>query len=564
MRLHSAFIGETTDPHAGDRRRVEEPRHPAGPGRRLPGRDRAAAASRTRRRWVAPCGPPRPSRAGPGATFTPVSPPPTSARRVAPDSGIKSDLRGPHQRSFTTDIKELLAETRRLTGDKETSMSKPAFPGIEPIRYQPDARPNALAFRYYDKDKKVRGKRMEDHLRMAVCYWHTFVWNGFDVFGAGTFGRAVAPRGRRRGAGAGEGRRRVRDVRASWASPFFCFHDRDVAPEGETLAETQRQPRPDRRRPRGGACRRPGVKLLWGTANLFSHPRYMARRGHQPGPGRVRLRRGAGEEGAGGRPSELGGANYVLWGGREGYETLLNTDMKRELDQLGRFLHLVVDYKQKIGFKGTFLIEPKPQEPTKHQYDFDVGDGATRFLQRYGLEPRTSSSTSRRTTPRWPATASSTRSPTRCAHGIFGSIDMNRGDPQLGWDTDQFPQRHRRAVAGRRAHPRGGRLHDRRLQLRRQGPPPEHRAGRPVPRPHRRHGQPGARAADRRQDADRRQAAGVRRRALRRLEREARQGHPRRQAVAGRLSERALADKLDPKPRSGRQEMLENLVNRYL
>ena len=233
-------------------------------------------------------------------------------------------------------------------------MSKPAFPGIEPIRYQPDAPANALAFRYYDKDKKVRGKRMEDHLRMAVCYWHTFVWNGFDVFGAGTFGRQWHREGdavelaKEKAAAAFE-------LFSKLGVPFFCFHDRDVAPEGKSLAETN-DILDKLTDVLEAGMKQTGVKLLWGTANLFSHPRYMGGAATNPDP-EVFTYAAAQVKKALDVTKRLGGENYVLWGGREGYETLLNTDMKKEVDQLGRFMNLVVDYKHKIGFKGPLLIE---------------------------------------------------------------------------------------------------------------------------------------------------------------------------------------------------------------
>src|SRR6476661_4327858 len=313
-------------------------------------------------------------------------------------------------------------------------MSKPAFPGIEPIRYQPDAPPGALAFRYYDKDKTVRGKRMEDHLRMAVCYWHTFVWNGFDVFGAGTFGRPWHREGVDAVELAKEKAAVAFELFGKLGVPFFCFHDRDVAPEGKSLAETndildkitdvlEAQ------------MKQTGTKLLWGTANLFSHPRYMGGAATNPDP-EVFTYAAAQVKKALEITKRLGGENYVLWGGREGYETLLNTDMKRELDQLGRFLNLVVEYKHKIDFKGTILIEPKPQEPTKHQYDYDVAT-VFGFLKNYGLEKEVKVNIEQNHailaghTFEHEITLAS-------ALGIFGSIDLNRGDYQSGWDTDQF------------------------------------------------------------------------------------------------------------------------------
>src|SRR6476620_8789647 len=313
-------------------------------------------------------------------------------------------------------------------------MSKPAFPGIEPIRYQPDAPANALAFRYYDKDKKVRGKRMEDHLRMAVCYWHTFVWNGFDVFGAGTFGRPWHREGADAVELAQEKAAAAFELFSKLGAPFFCFHDRDVAPEGKSLAETndildkitdvlEAQ------------MKQTGVKLLWGTANLFSHPRYMGGAATNPDP-EVFTFAAAQVKKALEITQRLGGANYVLWGGREGYETLLNTDMKREMDQLGRFMNLVVEHKHKIGFKGPLLIEPKPREPTKHQYDFDVAT-CYGFLERYDLLNDVKLNIEQNHAI---LAGHSFHHEVALAEalGIFGSLDINRGDDLLGWDTDQF------------------------------------------------------------------------------------------------------------------------------
>ena len=263
-------------------------------------------------------------------------------------------------------------------------MSKPAFPGIEPIRYQPDAPANALAFRYYDKDKKVRGKRMEDHLRMAVCYWHTFVWNGFDVFGAGTFGRPW----HREGATPSSWPRRRRRRRSSCSASWACRSSASTTATWRRRAS--RWPRPTTSSTRSptsleAEMKQTGVKLLWGTANLFSHPRFMGGAATNPDP-EVFTFAAAQVKKALEVTQRLGGANYVLWGGREGYETLLNTDMKRELDQLGRFMNLVVEHKHKIGFKGPLLIEPKPREPTKHQYDYDTAT-VHAFFQKYGLKP---------------------------------------------------------------------------------------------------------------------------------------------------------------------------------
>ena len=309
------------------------------------------------------------------------------------------------------------------------------FSAIEPIRYAgPDATA-PLAYRYYDKDRVVRGKRMEDHLRMAVCYWHTFASDGQDMFGSGTFGRPW------HGSGDGLANAKMKaaaafDFFSRLGAPFYCFHDRDVAPEGATPAETNRllDAMVDEM---AGHMQRTGIKLLWGTANLFSHPRFMAGAATNPDP-EVFAFAAAQVKKALEITQRLGGANYVLWGGREGYETLLNTDMKRELDQMGRFMNLVAEHKHKIGFAGPLLIEPKPREPTKHQYDYDAAAVAG-FFKQYGL----SSSDFRLNIEANHATLAGHTFEHEVAFtiaaGLFGSIDMNRGDTLLGWDTDQFP-----------------------------------------------------------------------------------------------------------------------------
>lgn len=310
-------------------------------------------------------------------------------------------------------------------------MSKPFFEGIEPVKYRgPDA--EGLSYRFYDKDRQVLGKRMEDHLRAAVCYWHSFAWPGSDVFGAGTFDRpwfTGAPL---------EAALMKLDAAFEFFGklglPFFTFHDRDVAPEGATLAETNANL--DRVvEAMQKKMQATGVKLLWGTANLFGHPRYMSGAATNPDP-EVFAYAAAQVKKALDTTKLLDGANYVLWGGREGYETLLNTDLKQELDQLGRFLSMVAEYKHKIGFKGTLLIEPKPKEPTKHQYDYDTAT-VYAFLQRYGLDKEykvnieaNHAILSGHSFQHEVAYA--------LAHDIFGSIDINRGDYLLGWDTDQF------------------------------------------------------------------------------------------------------------------------------
>ncbi len=313
-------------------------------------------------------------------------------------------------------------------------MSASYFPELERVPFEGPGTPNPLAYRYSDKDRIVRGRRMEDHLRFAVCYWHTLGWPGSDVFGRGTFARPWFAGGdplalalRKTDA--------AFELFAKLGAPFFTFHDRDVAPECASLAESEQLL--DRVVVRIEArMERTGVRLLWGTANLFDHPRYAAGAATNPDPevfavAACQVRKALETT------QRLRGANYVLWGGREGYETLLNTDLRRELDQLGRFMALVVEHKHRIGFGGPLLIEPKPMEPTKHQYDFDAA-AVYAFLQKFGLEREIKLNIEANH-----ATLASHSFQHELsyalANGILGSIDANRGDPQLGWDTDQFP-----------------------------------------------------------------------------------------------------------------------------
>jgi xylose isomerase len=290
-------------------------------------------------------------------------------------------------------------------------------------------------YRWYKPGKRVLGRRMEDHLRFAVCYWHSFVWPGLDPFGGDTFRRPWHAPG-------GDPMKQARE-KADVAFelfrllrvPFFTFHDRDIAPEGATLRESNLNVR------RIGEVfakkmKKNDVRLLWGTANLFTNRRYMAGAATNPDPEVFAYAAGQ-VKNVLELTHELDGANYVLWGGREGYETLLNTDVRRELDQLGRFLNLVVEHKHKIGFKGTILIEPKPGEPTKHQYDYDTAT-VYGFLERYGLEKEVKVNIEQNHALLAGHTFEHEIAMAQ-ALGIFGSIDMNRGDEQLGWDTDQFP-----------------------------------------------------------------------------------------------------------------------------
>ena len=279
----------------------------------------------------------------------------------------------------------------------------------------------------------VLDRSMEDWLRPAVAYWHSFVANGADPFGAPThvrpwFEGEPLPAALSKADAAFAFLERL-------GLPFFCFHDRDVAPEGATLRDSNAQLDIVLERV-AEHMQRTGIKLLWGTANLFSHPRYMAGAATNPDPEVFAYAAGQVVH-ALDATHRLGGANYVLWGGREGYDTLLNTDLAREDAQLGRFLNLVVEHKHRIGFKGTILIEPKPMEPTKHQYDRDVAT-VYGFLARHGLlgEVKVNIEANHATLA---GHSFEHEIATATALGLLGSVDMNRGDPQNGWDTDQFP-----------------------------------------------------------------------------------------------------------------------------
>ena len=314
-------------------------------------------------------------------------------------------------------------------------MSDEYFEGIPKIRYEGPESENPLAFRCYDPEQKVLGKRMEDQLRPAVCFWHSFCWPGSDVFGEASFARPWLAAG---GDPLAQAEQKL-TVAFEWFEklgvPFFCFHDRDLAPEGKSFRESCANL--DRLLEKTQAhMQRTGVGLLWGTANLFGHPRYAAGAATNPDP-EVFAYAAAQVKHCLEATHRLGGAGYVMWGGREGYETLLNTDLARELEQLGRFMALVVEHKHRIGFSGTLLIEPKPHEPTKHQYDYDVA-AVYAFLQRFDLagEIKLNIEVNHATLA---GHSFQHELAYALANGIFGSVDANRGDPQLGWDTDQFP-----------------------------------------------------------------------------------------------------------------------------
>ena len=430
------------------------------------------------------------------------------------------------------------------------------FGPVQPLAYDPDA--EGPAFRHYDRDEVVMGKRMEDHLRFAVADWHSFGWEGGDPFGGRTFDRPWFP----------ADTMELAEARAEAAfdffrilgAPFFCFHDHDVRPEGDSLTESR-----DRLNRIAdifeAKMAEGGPRLLWGTANLFTNRRYMAGAATNPDPD-VFAYAAATVRDCIDVTHRLGGQNYVLWGGREGYETLLNTDLGQELDHMGRFLSLVVDYKHKIGFKGTILIEPKPQEPTKHQYDYDVAT-VYGFLRRYGLENEVKLNIEQGHAI---LAGHSFEHELALARelGILGSIDMNRNDYQSGWDTDQFPNNvpetalayYEILKAG--GFTTGGTNFD--SKLRRQSLEPEdlvmaHAGAMDVCAR-------GLKAAAKMLEEDRLEAA--------RRGRYAGWNHPEAQAMLAEgatlegIADRAVADGLDPQPVSGRQEILENLVNRYV
>jgi xylose isomerase len=308
------------------------------------------------------------------------------------------------------------------------------FSGVEPIRYAGPATEEEFAYRVYDKDRKVLGRRMEEWLKVAVCYWHSFNWPGADIFGAGTLSRPWLGASITQ-AMAEEKLDAAFDFISRLGVPYFTFHDVDVM----ATATTVKDHNANLRRIEEAMAKKmaaTGIKLLWGTANVFSHPRYASGASTSPNPESFAWA-AAQVRAALETTQRLGGENYVLWGGREGYDSLLNTDLRRELDQYGRFLSMVVDHKHRIGFKGTILIEPKPFEPTKHQYDRDSA-GVFAFLEKYGLtqEVKVNIEVNHATLAGldFEHEVAIAR-----AYGIFGSIDMNRGDPRNGWDTDQFP-----------------------------------------------------------------------------------------------------------------------------
>ena len=429
------------------------------------------------------------------------------------------------------------------------------FGDISQIKYEGAGSTNPMAFHHYNADEVIMGKRMEDHLRFAVAYWHSFAWPGNDPFGGQTFerpwfGDTMA----------------LAKLKADVAfdmfdildAPFFCFHDADMRPEGDTFAQSLSNLE-EMTDYLGAKMESSRTKLLWGTANLFSHRRFMSGASTNPDPD-VFAYSAATVKSCMDATHKLGGQNYVLWGGREGYETLLNTDMGQELDHMGRFLNLVVDYKHKIGFKGQILVEPKPQEPSKHQYDFDAAT-CYGFLQKYGLENEVKLNLEQGHAI-LAGHSFEHEIATAVALGALGSIDMNRNDYQSGWDTDQFPN-NVPEVALAYYHilkdggfTQGGTNFD--AKLRRQSLDPvdliaAHVGGMDICA----RGLKAAAAMI--EDGGLDDALSARYAGWETPEAEA--------MLTGSLqtiSERVLNENINPQPRSGRQEVLENYVNRFV
>lgn len=305
------------------------------------------------------------------------------------------------------------------------------FNGIEKIAYEGKNSTNPLAFKYYNPDEVICGKKMSEHLKFALSWWHTMGGDGTDMFGAGTADKSW---------GAADPMEVAKakvdaafEIMDKLSIEYFCFHDRDIAPEGATLEESNRRldEITDYMKEKMG-----NKKLLWGTANCFNNPRYMHGAGTSPSAD-VFAFAAAQIKKAVECTVKLGGKGYVFWGGREGYETLLNTDMKLEQDNMARLMRMTVDYARSIGFDGDFYIEPKPKEPTKHQYDFDTAT-VLGFLRKYGLDKDFKMNIEANHATLAQHTFQHELRVAR-DNGVFGSIDANQGDPLLGWDTDQFP-----------------------------------------------------------------------------------------------------------------------------
>tara|TARA_R110002167_G_scaffold146841_3_gene338605 strand:- start:51016 stop:52317 length:1302 start_codon:yes stop_codon:yes gene_type:complete len=429
------------------------------------------------------------------------------------------------------------------------------FKDIPQIKFEGAASDNDFAFRHYDAEEVVMGKKMKDHLRFAAAYWHSFAWPGGDPFGGATFQRPWF-------SDTMDAAKMKADVAFEMFQilgvPYYCFHDADMRPEGADFAENTRnlETMVDYLADKQEAT---GVKLLWGTANLFSHRRFMSGAATNPDP-EVFAFSAATIKTCMDATKTLGGENYVLWGGREGYETLLNTDMGRERRQAGAMLQMVVDYKHKTGFKGAILIEPKPQEPTKHQYDFDVAT-VYGFLKDFGLEGEVQVNIEQGHAI---LAGHSFEHELALARelGIFGSIDMNRNDYQSGWDTDQFPNNvpemalafYEVLRAG--GFKTGGTNFD--AKLRRQSLDAEdlilaHVGGMDACAA-------GLKAAAAMLEDGKLEAA----RDARYAGWDTAQGQGLLGSDLESIAAKVRADGINPEPRSGRQERLENLINRYL
>ena len=429
------------------------------------------------------------------------------------------------------------------------------FKGIPQIKFEGPKSDNDFAFRHYDAEEVVMGKKMKDHLRFAAAYWHSFAWPGGDPFGGATFERPWF-------GDTIDAAKMKADVAFEMFQilgvPYYCFHDADMRPEGADFRENTRnlETMVDYLAEKQAAT---GVKLLWGTANLFSHRRFMSGAATNPDPD-VFAFSAATIKTCMDATIKLGGENYVLWGGREGYETLLNTDMGRERCQAGRMLQMVVDYKHKMGFKGAILIEPKPQEPTKHQYDYDVAT-VYGFLKEFGLEAEVQMNIEQGHAI---LAGHSFEHELAMARelGIFGSIDMNRNDYQSGWDTDQFPNNvpemalayYEVLRAG--GFKTGGTNFD--AKLRRQSLDAEdlilaHVGGMDACAA-------GLKAAAAMLDDGKLEAA----RDARYAGWDTADGKGLLSSDLNAITAKVLNDQINPAPRSGRQERLENLVNRYL
>ena len=429
------------------------------------------------------------------------------------------------------------------------------FQGVPQIQYEGLQTDNEFAFRHYNPDEMVMGKSLKEHLRFAVAYWHSFAWEGGDPFGGRTFDRPWF------GSQMAFAKLKA-DVAFEMFDilgvPYFCFHDADMRPEGSNFAENTRNLE-EMVEYFALKIETSQTRLLWGTANLFSHRRFMAGAATNPDPD-VFAYSAATIKSCMDATARLGGENYVLWGGREGYETLLNTDMARERAQAGRMLQMAVEYKHKIGFKGAILIEPKPQEPTKHQYDYDVAT-VYGFLKDFGLEHEVKVNIEQGHAILAGHSFEHELALAR-ALGIFGSIDMNRNDYQSGWDTDQFPNNvpetalayYEVLKAG--GFTTGGTNFD--AKLRRQSIDPKdlilsHVGAMDICAA-------GLKAAAAMLEDGRLEAA--------RTERYAGWDSTAGQALLRsdleQISVRVVADDINPEPKSGRQERLENLVNRFL